>query len=566
MGDGLSNLSEDIKVKLAAMTDDYVRQLPSRFDNLFKDVKNAESCENIEQLNVLKNSLHKLAGSGTTFGFEPLTVKSKKLEAIITEFLETGKDFRLFDWENFNRAMSEIECICKPKENPEELEDLEELPDLVIPNSNKIGIESDLERHNRNVLVYLSVKDDSVLSEISTQMEIFGFKIKAIFSIAELETFLNNDMCSLIIINTAHILYNDSAGEKLLEIKKKYVPFLSFIYVADHGDFNIRLKTVQSGGDAFFVMPIDTGILVDKIDKLTSKIHHPPYHVLLIDDEPEQISYYAMVLQQAGMITSVASDPKRVIEVLVEAKPEIILMDMYMPACDGIELASIIRQHESFLTIPIIFLSAEKSEERQLEAMRSGADDFLIKPIRPDNLIIRINAKAARSRNLRFFMERDSLTGLLNHANLKERIAVELMRVKRSGGSLSYAMIDADHFKNINDTYGHLAGDLVLKSLSRMLQDRLRRTDIIGRYGGEEFGVILINTDAENAFKVMEEVRENFALVKHKSNEDEFFVTFSCGIASFTECETPAELNDAADKAMYEAKTSGRNKTVIHKG
>ena len=98
-----------------------------------------------------------------------------------------------------------------------------------------------------------------------------------------------------------------------------------------------------------------------------------------------------------------------------------------------------------------------------------------------------------------------------------------------------------------------------------MLQDRLRKTDIIGRYGGEEFGVILINTDEENAFKVMEEVRKNFALVKHKSDENEFFITFSCGIASFAECKTPAEINDAADKAMYEAKASGRNRTVIYK-
>ncbi|RLD30401.1 MAG: response regulator receiver protein, partial [Bacteroidetes bacterium] len=199
------------------------------------------------------------------------------------------------------------------------------------------------------------------------------------------------------------------------------------------------------------------------------------------------------------------------------------------------------------------------------EALKSGADDFLTKPIRPDKLIIRINAKSERSRNLRFLMERDSLTGLLNHANLKERISIEMMRVKRSGGNLCYAMIDADHFKNVNDTHGHLAGDHVLKSLSRMLQDRLRRTDIIGRYGGEEFGVILINTDADNAFRVMEEVRKNFALVKHKSDEDEFYVTFSCGIASFSECETPSELNDTADKAMYEAKTSGRNRTIVHK-
>ncbi len=565
MEDGLSNLSEGIKAKIAAMTEDYVRQLPARFDNLAKDVKNAKSRETIKHLIILKNSLHKLAGSGATFGFDNLSEKAKKLEEVLSAFLEKNTDCSLFDWENFDISMSVIENICKPKETPEELEELEELSDLLISESNKISVDSNLKRHNRNILVYLSVRDDSFLSEISNQMEIFGFQIKALFSISELKDFLKKDICSLVIINSALILKDETAGKKLLEIKKRHIQFLSFIYVADHGDFDIRLKTVQSGGDAFFVMPIDTGILVDKIDKLTSKTHHPPYHVLLIDDDPEQISYYAMVLQQAGMITSVASDPKRVIEVLVESKPEIIIMDMYMPACDGLELASIIRQHESFLTIPIIFLSAEKSEEKQLEAMRSGADDFLTKPIRPDNLTIRINAKAARNRNLRFLMERDSLTGLLNHANLKERIAVELLRVKRSGGCLSYAMIDADHFKNVNDTYGHLAGDLVLKSLSRMLQDRLRKTDIIGRYGGEEFGVILINTDEENAFKVMEEVRKNFALVKHKSDENEFFITFSCGIASFAECKTPAEINDAADKAMYEAKASGRNRTVIYK-
>jgi len=561
----LSNLSEGIKVKLAAMTEDYVRQLPARFDNLFKDVKNAKSRESIEHLVILKNSLHKLAGSGATFGLDKLSKKAKKLEEVMSEFLEKNTDYSLFDWENFNISMLEIENLCKPKEKPEELEELEELPDLLLSNDKKISVDNDLDRHSRNVLVYLSAREDSVLPEISDQMEIFGFKIKAIFSISELEAFLEKDICSLVIINSELILKDETAGQKLSKIKKRYIKFLSFIYVADHSDFNIRLKTVKSGGDAFFVMPIDTGVLVDKIDKLTSITNHPPYHVLLIDDDPEQISYYAMVLQQAGMITSVASDPKRVIEVLVESKPEIILMDMYMPACDGIELASIIRQHESFLTIPIIFLSTEKSEEKQLEAMRSGADDFLTKPIKPDNLIIRINAKAARNRNLRFIMERDSLTGLLNHANLKEKIAIELMRVKRSGGSLSYAMIDADHFKNVNDTYGHLAGDLVLKSLSRMLQDRLRKTDIIGRYGGEEFGVILINTDSENAFTVMEEVRKNFALVKHKSDDKEFFITFSCGIASFAECENPVELNDAADKAMYEAKTSGRNKTVIYK-
>ncbi len=561
----MSNLSEGIKVKLAAMTDDYIRQLPARFDELSRDINNARSKCSHEFLAILKNSLHKLAGSGATFGLDELSVKSKELEVSVDTFLEDNSDFQAFNWEEFNSVLADIENICKPKEIIGELEELEEIPETPALASSHNNVDLDSERYENNILVYLSALEDSVVSEISDQMGIFGFETKSVNNLSELEDFLKLDTCRLVIINSSFIEKNDYAGQKLQKIKKSYSNFLSYIFVADRDDFALRLRTVKSGGDVFFVLPLDTGALVDKIDKLTSKMNHPPYHVLLIDDDPEQIAYYALVLQQAGMITSVASDPKRVIEVLVESKPELIILDMYMPTCDGIELAAIIRQHEAFLTIPIIFLSAEHSEEKQLEAMKSGADDFLTKPIRPDNLITRINARAARSRNLRFLMERDSLTGLLNHANLKERISIEMMRVKRSGGNLCYAMIDADHFKNVNDTYGHLAGDHVLKSLSRMLQDRLRRTDIIGRYGGEEFGVILINTDSDNAFRVMEEVRKNFALVKHKSDEDEFYITFSCGIASFSECETPSELNDAADKAMYEAKTSGRNRTVIHK-
>ncbi|MCK5153640.1 MAG: diguanylate cyclase [Spirochaetales bacterium] len=547
------------------MTDDYIRQLPARYDELTRDINNARAKCSHEFLSILKNSLHKLAGSGATFGLDELSAESKELEVYVDTYLQEDIDSQSFDWVFFNKSLSEIENICKPKENIGELEELEELPEILSSGINDYSIDLDTERHERNILVYLSDKEDSIVSEISDQMGIFGFNIKSIHNLSDMEAFLKLDTCKLVIINSSFIENDISAGQKLNKIKKSYSNFISYIFVADRDDFALRLKTVKSGGDAFFVIPLDTGILVDKIDKLSSKMSHPPYHVLLIDDDPEQIAYYALVLQQAGMITSVASNPKRVIEVLVESKPEIIILDMYMPTCDGIELAAIIRQHEAFLTIPIIFLSAEHSEEKQLEAMKSGADDFLTKPIRPENLIIRINAKAARSRNLRFLMERDSLTGLLNHANLKERISIEMMRVKRSGGNLCYAMIDADHFKNVNDTYGHLAGDHVLKSLSRMLQDRLRRTDIIGRYGGEEFGVILINTDSENAYRVMEEVRENFALVKHKSDEDEFFITFSCGIASFAECETPSELNDAADKAMYEAKSTGRNKTIIYK-
>ena len=302
---------------------------------------------------------------------------------------------------------------------------------------------------------------------------------------------------------------------------------------------------------------------MDMIDTLSTTEESEPYHVLIVDDDPEQVSYYALILQQAGMITSVASEPKTVLNVLVEAKPELILMDMYMPGCSGTELLALIRQQEAFVSIPVVFLSIENAETKKLAAIREGGDDFITKPAEPEFLIASISNRIRRTREIRYFMERDSLTGLLNHSNLKEQLIRELLRAKRAGSSLCFGMIDLDNFKNVNDTYGHLTGDKVLKSLSRMLQERLRRTDIIGRYGGEEFGVILLNTSATNAEPILNEIRENFSQIRHQGEEDEFFVTLSCGIACYPGYTDEGDFAAAADKALYRAKESGRNCVVV---
>jgi diguanylate cyclase (GGDEF)-like protein len=160
---------------------------------------------------------------------------------------------------------------------------------------------------------------------------------------------------------------------------------------------------------------------------------------------------------------------------------------------------------------------------------------------------------------MRFYMERDSLTGLLNHTHLIHNLSKEIQRAERVGRPVCFAMIDLDHFKSVNDTHGHLTGDRVLKSLARHLQDTLRKTDIIGRYGGEEFGVVLFNVDLETAAKVMDKVREDFAAMPQESGDGKFSVTFSCGIASYPEFDGPGPINEAADRALYQAKAKGRN-------
>ncbi len=248
---------------------------------------------------------------------------------------------------------------------------------------------------------------------------------------------------------------------------------------------------------------------------------------------------------------------------LVDFQPDLILMDIYMPECSGVELAKIIRHMESFVTVPIVFLSGEQDVEKQLDAMSLGGDDFLLKPVEPEYLVRSVRIRAKRSRVLRQLTVRDGLTGLLNHTAIEEHLMKETERAQRQDLRIAFAMIDLDHFKRVNDTYGHLVGDRVLRSLARVLQQRLRKTDIIGRYGGEEFAVILLDTDSTHAARILDTVRENFAQIKHRVGYETFTVTFSCGVAMFPEYPTFFELHDAADKALYEAKRRGRNQVII---
>ena len=152
-----------------------------------------------------------------------------------------------------------------------------------------------------------------------------------------------------------------------------------------------------------------------------------------------------------------------------------------MPNCHGKELAAAIRQENAYLPIPIVFLSAEDDTSKQLDVMTIGGDDFLVKPIHPEHLVAAVVTRAKRFRALRGLMVRDSLTGLLNHTTTNEQTKIELARARRIKNSLSFALLDIDHFERVNDQYGHPAGDRVIKSLSNLLKKRLRATDVIGR-------------------------------------------------------------------------------------
>jgi len=191
--------------------------------------------------------------------------------------------------------------------------------------------------------------------------------------------------------------------------------------------------------------------------------------------------------------------------------------------------------------------------------MSLGGDEFLQKPIQPEHLISAVKSRVIRYRALRALMVRDSLTGLLNHTSFKERLRTEVLRAHRLGHTLSVALLDIDFFKKVNDTYGHPAGDRVIKNLARLLKQRLRGADIIGRYGGEEFAVALPDTPLDGAVKALDNIRASFEAIEQFAGEHTFRTTLSAGVTECTGSCDGETLIQRADEALYAAKHGGRN-------
>jgi len=410
----------------------------------------------------------------------------------------------------------------------------------------------------------LFVSDDiETARSLRPQLGYFGYSLERINANEDIVEALERLPADAVLIDLEGRTGDDldpALSQRIEELLSGGVPLLA---TCDTGDIERRLSAARAGAIAYQTKPVDPYMLVDDLDnaKSTEKANEPDYQILLVEDSQTQAAYFTSMLVRAGMRVKVVHDPMQVFDTLADYAADLILMDMYMPGCNGEELARVIRQVPEYASIPIVFLSAETEVDRQLHAMSLGGDDFLTKPISPSHLIRSVTIRAERARTLRSFMVRDNLTGLLNHTRIKEQLKQEVARAeRRDGGPVAFAMIDIDNFKQINDVYGHPVGDRVIKTLSRVLQQRLRQTDFIGRYGGEEFGVIMPDAGANEARNVLDAVRQSFSRIMHAAGSETFQVTFSGGVAAFPDYVDAAEMANRADEALYVAKQHGRNR------
>lgn len=511
--------------------------------------------KNSEYVTGLQHLLHNLNGSAAVLGFSSISMAARNLESLL----------RKSDWGNLAGFITEFEhwlfhlnkAASSEKPSPITL-----ASQMTAPSESMRAL-----RATRQVFL---VEDDPIQArELSIQLSYYGYSIRTFTNLADLKPALYEDIPTAIIMDIVFPEGDNAGIDIILDIfgqsgiaKRVNVPV---VFITTIDEVTKRLQAVRAGGSGYFTKPVDTFALVELLDHLTVHELMEPYRVLIVEDSHAQAKFLSSVLIKAGMLTEIIDSGLEILHALNSFNPDVIILDMYLPQYTGIEIARLIRQIPTYISMPIIFLSIEENVDIQIQALSTGADDFLQKPPAVERLIQTVSSRVERYRTIRKLMVHDSLTGLFNHSAFRERFNQEITRAKRQHTPLALAMLDIDHFKKVNDTYGHSTGDRVLKSIAQFLKQRLRASDIIGRYGGEEFAILLPDTTVERAYPVLEELRQGFANIEHRlvNGDDHFHVTFSCGLAGFPEYGDTAILSEAADQALYQAKQEGRNKTIL---
>lgn len=540
-----------LQTKLERLCDAYAAQLPEKLKHieqvwgqLPQDSWDGEGFQTLHRM------VHSLTGSGKTFGFALLSEVARNLEEHLKQIVQTETVLSEDQRQHIQKLMSELRQVAIYREA------------LFNDQIGSIAVAPPNYDARSPRRIFLCEDDPEQAEELKVQLGYFGYEVTVFNTLADFRVAMQRTVDVVILMD---IVFSDNSLGGIEVIKEiqagRDIP-LPVIFITVHDEFAVRLEAARAGGIAYLSKPVNISKLIDKLDALTSTLTTLPYRVMIVDDSVD-ITTYSEILEQAGMVSMVVHNPLDVIKTLLEFAPDLILIDLYMPKCNGMDLAKVIRQLDAFVSIPIVFLSAEIDLDKQLVAMSLGGDDFLAKPILPQHLISSVNSRIRRSLILRSLVLRDSLTGLFNHTAIKNELDREVVRSKRHGTPLAFAMIDIDHFKQINDTYGHPIGDRVIKSLARLLKQRLRASDLVGRYGGEEFAVILVNVDKTTALQVLNTIRKDFSQLRYLAEGKEFTVTFSCGIVDISQFRDVTKLIEASDKALYNAKHAGRNQVVL---
>jgi diguanylate cyclase (GGDEF)-like protein len=515
----------------------------------------SEAPESTPALQELKRHFHRLAGTGLTFGFAELSALASQGEELVDERLRAGQTT-----------------------SPEDLVRYRTLIDAL--DNGFAGAKTGLQRWRtsgaapgeglRDPIDVLIVDDDEgTQKRLVRVLAQEGMAGRRVSTVATARQAIDQQIPSGLIVE---ITLPDGEGYSVVEYLRSKTggEQAAVVMLSRLNAFLDQTEAIHAGADACFEKPLDWDALVAKLHQLLDRDPDEDPRILVVEDDESQGAFVRSTLEQAGYQVKLTVSPRHFNEEFATYRPDLLILDIMLPEVNGHDLARFVRQDDQHATLPIIFLTGERDQQARIATVEAGGDDHLVKPVHPSLLVASVAARLERARFLRMLLNRDGLTRLLTHSSFMEqaRALVERRRHEAVNGTrhapATMVILDIDHFKTINDSYGHQAGDRVLKSLSALLRRHVRRSDLIGRYGGEEFAILLDNVHENDSVRLMMRLLREFGQLEHQApNGSVFRVTFSVGVARLNapEMDLYGWFN-AADGALYAAKKAGRNRVV----
>lgn len=532
----------------------YARSLPAKVEELGRDIQSAiAQPEEAEALQQVRQVSHKLVGTAGSYGYEIFAQQMRVIEQNAIEIARAeNEDARMALWgqseESLRLAMSEAEQIAQSAAEMEASR-----PD----ESKAMG---------PVFARVLMIDEDQAFLDI---VEHLGRQANvAVLKATDQGSAMNAALMHQ--LDAAIIDVKSDQQEKAfkLAIDLRSLPgydTLPLAFISQDASMRPAVEAAHVGASLHLDKPLDMPTLEAAVRHLVAIRQGGRPKVMIVDDDPDFTTKIAFDLRNDNLLVRTVHDPRKVLEALQEFPPDVMLLDVMMPHMNGFEVCQMLRGMPRWRDLPIVFITAEIHIEARVKAFTSGGDDYLPKPVVTEELLARVRVRLEKSRLLKERSDKDTITGLLLRRAFVEQFNAMLADVERANALMSICLMDVDHFKKVNDTYGHIAGDNVLAGFGGLLLRRFRVDDLRGRWGGEEFIIAFRRENKQTMRAAINRVQEEFmSMVFESDDQRKFSVSFSGGVAGFPEDgSTLHELLTVADRRLYEAKHAGRRRVFI---
>jgi len=494
---------------------------------------------------------HKLAGSVGTFGFAQGSRLAREIELLLQGAAPLGQAEALKLTDLVVALRRELARPPTPAADPSASRERVAAPPQAGPAT------------GARLPLLLIVDDDAELADrIAMEAGGRGFRTRVAPGVAEARAAVAEERPAAVLLDLS--FERGESGLSLLSELASRTPRVPVLVLTARGSFTDRVDVARMGGMGFLQKPVPPAAAVDAVQGVLHRGRDRHACVLVVDDDPLVLASVGSLLEAGGVKVHTLDDPLRFWEALEEFCPDVVILDIDMPRVNGIELCRVLRNDTRWGATPVVFLTARAGPETVQQVFSAGADDFVAKPIVGPELVTRITNRLERVQLHRALADTDPLTGVANRRRSEELMGQLLNLAVRHQQPFSLALLDLDHFKQVNDQHGHGTGDEVLRRVARMLERSFRAEDVVARWGGEEFLVAMHGMDKDDGVQRLAEVLE---VLRDEPFEvpgaEPLRVTFSAGVAQY-----PMDGGDlqalyrTADATMYQAKEAGRDRVL----